>query len=54
MVEMVETEDRTLARDEIKAKIAEAKRMRDEANLKRDTKGRRKSEHKQDVSYDRA
>ena len=47
MVDVVEIEERPLARDEIKAKIAEAKRKRDEANLKRDTKGRRKAEHKQ-------
>jgi hypothetical protein len=47
VVEVVGTEERPMAKDEIKAKIAEAKRKRDEANLKRDPKGRRKAEHKQ-------
>ena len=50
MVDMVDAAERPLAREEIKAKIAEAKRKRDEANLKRDAKGRRKTEHKQGKS----
>jgi hypothetical protein len=47
VAEVAETEEHPLALDEIRAKIAEAKRKRDAANLKRDTKGRRKAEHKQ-------
>lgn len=47
MADVLEAEERQMARDEIRAKIAEAKRKRDEANLKRDTKGRRKAEQKQ-------
>ena len=50
VAEMVEIDERPLTASEIKAKIAEAKRKRDEANIKRDTKGRRKAEHKQGKS----
>jgi hypothetical protein len=50
VAETVEIDERPLTANEIKAKIAEAKRKRDEANIKRDTKGRRKAEHKQGKS----
>lgn len=50
MADAMEIDERPLSADEIKAKIAEAKRKRDEANIKRDTKGRRKAEHKQGKS----
>lgn len=50
MAETIEVDERPLSPAAIKAKIAEAKRKRDEANIKRDTKGRRKAEHKQGKS----
>jgi hypothetical protein len=43
-------DDHPLSPDEIRAKIAEARRKKSEANIKRDTKSRRKAEHKQGKS----